>query len=222
MNILEYLFSCPEECLKPRNENIYDLRESNVQCRVCPSATFVYTKKHSIWKVHDDHYFMICGSNIQVDLDGCSFDKIKDMDTSFQMNKEGFIRSKEGYLHDLLLGVKNIEHIDQNPLNNRMDNLRIVEKTKRARKKTAIELPVGITQNMLSTYVVYYKECYNREKQLYREFFKIEKHPKLDKPWCTSKSNKIHISEKNVQTIILSFLKFTIPTNTFYRGHSIC
>ena len=93
MNILEYLFSCPEECLKPRNENIYDLRKSNIEYKACPNATFVYTKKHSIWKIHHDHYIMICGSNIQVDLDSSSFDKIKDMDTSFQLNKEGFIRT---------------------------------------------------------------------------------------------------------------------------------
>ena len=45
-------------------------------------------------------------------------------------------------------------------------------------------------------YVVYYKECYNKEKKLYREFFKIEKHPKLDKIWVSSKSNKINLLKK--------------------------
>ena len=196
VSILEYLFSCPEECLEPRNENKYDLRESNIRCKGYPEAIFVYTKKHSMWKIHDDHYVMICGNNLYVDLDSSSFDKIRDMDTTFLVNKEGFIKSKEGYLHEILLGMKNVEYIDQNPLNNRMSNLRVQKKTKRARKKTAIELPVGITQDMLNTYVVYYKECYNREKQLFREFFKIEKHPMLNKPWCTSKSNKIHIMDK--------------------------
>ena len=188
VSILEYLFLCSEECLESRNENKYDLRTSNIRCKAYPEAIFVYTKKHSIWKVHDNHYIMICG-NLYVDLDNNSFNTIRDMDTIFLVNKEGFIKSKEGYLHEILLGVKNVEHIDQNPLNNKMDNLRVRKKTKRVRKKTAIELPVGITQDMLSTYVVYYNECYNREKQLFREFFKIEKHPMLKKPWCTSKSN---------------------------------
>jgi hypothetical protein len=67
---------------------------------------------------------------------------------------------------------------------------------KRERKKNAIQLPDGITQKMLYKYVVYYKECYNRDKQLYREFFRVEKHPKLLKSWTTSKSNKVSILEK--------------------------
>jgi hypothetical protein len=49
---------------------------------------------------------------------------------------------------------------------------------------------------MLPKYVVYYKECYNKEKNLYREFFKVEKHPELDKPIIGSKSNKLTIQEK--------------------------
>jgi len=67
---------------------------------------------------------------------------------------------------------------------------------KKERKKNAIKLPDGIEQNMLFKYVVYYKECYNRDKQLYREFFRVEKHPKLLKPWTTSKSNKVPILNK--------------------------
>ena len=49
---------------------------------------------------------------------------------------------------------------------------------------------------MMKKYIVYYNECYNKEKGLYREFFKIEKHPKLEKPWIGSKSNKISILDK--------------------------
>jgi hypothetical protein len=49
---------------------------------------------------------------------------------------------------------------------------------------------------MMMKYVVYYNECYNKEKKLYREFFKVEKHPKLDKHWMSSKSNKISLLEK--------------------------
>jgi hypothetical protein len=70
---------------------------------------------------------------------------------------------------------------------------------KRVRKCNAIELPVDISENMIPKYVVYYKECYNKEKLLFREFFKIEKHPKLinyKKHLTSSKSKKITIVEK--------------------------
>ena len=49
---------------------------------------------------------------------------------------------------------------------------------------------------MIPKYVYYCKECYNKEKNSYREFFKVEKHPKLDKIWISSKSGKIDIKEK--------------------------
>ena len=49
---------------------------------------------------------------------------------------------------------------------------------------------------MLPKYVVYYRECYNKEKQLFREFFKIEKHPKIIKPINSTKSMKVSIMDK--------------------------
>ena len=67
---------------------------------------------------------------------------------------------------------------------------------KRARKITAKILPSGITQNMMKKYVVYYHEYLNPEKTRTREFFKIEKHPKLEKIWIGTKSNKVSIHEK--------------------------
>jgi len=69
---------------------------------------------------------------------------------------------------------------------------------KRARKHNARPLPNGFTQEMLPKYVVYYKECYNKEKQSYREFFKIEKHPKLigKTPILGSKSAKLSLQDK--------------------------
>ena len=67
---------------------------------------------------------------------------------------------------------------------------------KRARKCTAKTLPNGLTQDMMKKYVVYYHEYLNTEKTRSREFFKIEKHPKLEKIYVGTKSNKISIQEK--------------------------
>ena len=67
---------------------------------------------------------------------------------------------------------------------------------KKLRKNNAINLPPNITQDMMKTYVVYYKEIYNKTSGATREYFKVEKHPKLNKPWCSSKSNKISILDK--------------------------
>ena len=80
------------------------------------------------------------------------------------------------------------------------NNLLIIkDDSKRSRKSNAVKLPPEINESMIPKYVVYYKECYNKEKMLFREFFKIEKHPKLinyKKYLTSSKSKKITIVEK--------------------------
>ena len=103
-----------------------------------------------------------------------------------------------------------VAHLDRNPLNNRYDNLRVAsmqeqqknskgtadDGTKRERKHSARALPAGITQDMMRKYVVYYHEWLNKEHTRSREFFKVEKHPKLEKPWMTSKSEKVPLLQK--------------------------
>jgi hypothetical protein len=69
---------------------------------------------------------------------------------------------------------------------------------KRERKQTAQILPLGITHNMMKKYVVYYREIVylKNGKCIPREYFKVESHPKLARPWVTSKSTKISLLEK--------------------------
>jgi len=69
---------------------------------------------------------------------------------------------------------------------------------KRERKHTAQMLPPGITQQKMKKYVVYYREFMNLKngKRVPREYFKVESHPKLSRPWVSSKSGKISLHEK--------------------------
>lgn len=113
------------------------------------------------------------------------------------------------YGHGRGTAKESIDHIDRNPLNNCYNNLRIatqqeqtantkgvLDDTKKDRQKNAKALPEGISQEMMRKYVVYYHECYNKDKDLYREFFKVEGHPKLTKPISSTKSVKITALEK--------------------------
>ena len=54
----------------------------------------------------------------------------------------------------------------------------------------------GLEQKDIPKFIVYYHEWLDKDKTCSREFFKIEKHPKIEKPWTTSKSNKLTIQEK--------------------------
>jgi hypothetical protein len=107
------------------------------------------------------------------------------------------------------LDTVSVDHINRDPLDNRICNLRVatlkeqmqntngvILGTKRDRKWNARQLPDGIEQSMLRKYVVYYSEIYDQKSGKMREFFKVEKHPKLQKPWMSSKSGKVSTLEK--------------------------
>ena len=154
------------------------------------------------------------------------------------------------YIHQIITncygngyGTANIsvDHVDQTPLNNIFDNLRIAtrqeqeqntngikEGTKRNRQHNAQPLPEGITQEMLGKYVIYRKEEYNKEIGKTREFFYVDKnHPKLLKPWESSKSNKISLIEKlgsanKVSTNLYNNIYPEEQTSTLPKYMTIC
>ena len=187
--------------------------------------------KNPLWRIleNDKEYLlMYCEKDTICKLCSESYQKIlnyeKNIDKKLSWyNNNGYIMAhissgKLLYIHQIIMncygngkGTKNIsvDHIDQDPLNNSLENLRIATRkeqeensngikagTKRERKQNAIQLPEGITQDMMRKYVVYYHEWLDKEHTKDREFFKVEKHPKLDKIWFTSKSSKVSIQEK--------------------------
>ncbi len=88
--------------------------------------------------------------------------------------------------------------------------------SKRERKHSARALPDGITQDMMRKYVVYYFEYLDKEHTRSREFFKVEKHPKLEKPWMSSKSEKVSLLDKlkSANDVVSNLEKGVFPEDT--------
>jgi hypothetical protein len=157
-----------------------------------------------------------------------SFDKLLlfiggDIKTICRHKETGYLgmryNDKFLYLHQILTGFygnkndgKNlsVDHINQDKLDNRNENLRIVSqsiqnsnKKKQTRKITAQKLPEELTDDMLPKYVYYANEIIKKNDgtEYKREFFRIEKHPNITKKcWSSSKSTKISILEKLEET----------------------
>ena len=177
-----------------------------------------------------EEYLMLCNKNKICRLCPISYNKILEFTKKEQIENEivwsygsnGYILGNNKiYIHQVIMdyyyhgqGTKNlsVDHIDQDPLNNRFDNLRIAtreqqeqnskgikEGTKRERKKNAIPLPDGINQDMLKKYVNYVPETYGKHGKI-RYYFRIEKHPKLNdigkRFLSTTKSEKVSIHDK--------------------------
>jgi hypothetical protein len=186
--------------------------------------------KNPIWKIKEggkEYLLMYCEKDTICKLCPESYQKIINYENnSNNRNKITWYKHQNGYImcsislyiHQVITGcygngkgTKNIsvDHIDQDPLNNSLENLRIAtrkeqeqnskgikEETKRERKHNAKELPDGITHDIMKKYVVYYQEWLDKEHTKERNFFKVEKHPKLDKIWVGTKSNKVSIQDK--------------------------
>ena len=222
-----------------------------IQGHYISNGNDAFVLKNPMWRVLNDlnqeELLMYCEKDILLKICDESHSRIVEFEKNYNDNKKiTFYKQQNGYIcctlnlyiHQIITGchgngkgTKNVsvDHIDQDPLNNSFQNLRIATReeqeqnckgtkddgSKRERKHNARELPDGITHDMLSKYVVYYHEWLDKEKTKGREFFKVEKHPKLDKPWMTSKSNKISIQDKlKSANKIVEDLKNNIhPTN---------
>jgi hypothetical protein len=116
------------------------------------------------------------------------------------------------YLHQVICKKHNekkyatlsVDHKNRDKLDNRKENLRFATQSeqnqntdKRNRKYNAKKLPEGLKQEDMPKYVLYYSEIYGTNKDKFREWLNIEKHPKQNgKRWSTSKSMGFSIQEK--------------------------
>jgi hypothetical protein len=187
--------------------------------------------KNPIWRIKEnekEYMLMYCEKDTICKLCPESYQKILDYENnSNNGNKITWYKHQNGYvlcsisiyIHQIITGcygngkgTKNVsvDHIDQNPLNNTLENLQIATRKEQEQNTKGIkygtqrersskkDLPDGITYEMFKKYVYYNREFYNKEKTKEREFFRVE-HPKLDKSWATTKSEKVSILEKLAQ-----------------------
>jgi len=213
----------------------YDVKEY-IQGHFSKNGNEPYYMKNPIWKIDangKEVLLMYCEKNTIIKLCQKSLDKLREYEDlnndgkklTFHKHSNGYILSSNNslFIHQIIMncygngkGTKNVsvDHIDQDPLNNTLENLRIATRkeqeentkgikkdTKRERNYNAKPLPQGITKDMLRKYVIYYHEWLNPERSRSREFFRIEKHPKLEKIYTGTKSNKISIQDKLKQII---------------------
>jgi len=191
-----------------------------------------FKMKNPIWKIKEDdkeYLLMYCETDTLCKLCPISYQKILEFEKdenngeklTFFKNGTNYVLSHFGtsgiHIHQIITGcygngrgTKNVsvDHIDQDPLNNTYENLRIAtrkeqeqnskgikEGTKRARKKAAKPLPDGITEDMVKKYVYYSDEIYGTNNKL-RTYFCVC-HPKLET--TSSKSEKVSILDKLAQ-----------------------
>ena len=97
-------------------------------------------------------------------------------------------------LHEFLFSntenPKRIEHINKDPLDNRLQNLRLITRTQQnfhrpkcSRRKDARPLPEGLTQFDLPKYIVYVEDIQRKKlagggiQEIHRAYFRITDHP---------------------------------------------
>ena len=193
-------------------------------------------------KTSDDktQYLMLCNQDKICKLCPVSYEKILDYEKKhnkkiiWSYQKSGYILGNNNlFIHQVITGCHgngkgtntiSVDHIDQDPLNNTYDNLRVAtrkeqeqnsngikEGTKRARKTDAPDYPEGITHDMIPKYIHYSGLVKYGTNGKTRSYFVVEKHPTLiannKKQLASSKSEKVSPEEKLQQAIdILSYL----------------
>ena len=196
------------------------------------NGKFSNQKRNMYWKVsnNDDIFYMMSCRNTDKKISFIKFsidslqkvlDVYKNIRHIWHIGQNGYPKVSyfdenkiriNRYLHQHLMdyyghGLSNkketIDHINRDKLDNRMDNLRLLNQSeqnmntgKRNRKHNAKPLPDGLTQEDLPKWVVYYREKIYPENGKYRDFFKIEKCPYSEKVIYSSKSNKVSIRDK--------------------------
>jgi hypothetical protein len=182
--------------------------------------------KNPIWLIQGDdekeYMIMYCEKDTECKICIEGYRKIVEYEnmynegkkiTWYKIQSNYIMCSLNLYMHQIITGIYGngndiqVLHNDKNLLNNSIINLRVETKEMKyqnrkyeikrgERKEGSQELPQGITYDMMAKYVVYYNEWIYPEKVKKREYFKIESHPKLEKPWIGSKSSLISIQTK--------------------------
>ena len=182
--------------------------------------------RNMYWKVKDNDlsYYMIhIKDDIYTKISINDIEKVllfKNIRPIWYLQSNGYIattihhnKKQTNYsLHQLILDVhevdltsfeRTVDHINQDKLDNRTENLRLVNmsvqnsnRDKVSRRVDAIELPEGIKQEDIPKHIVYRKEILDKETGKFREYFYICNHPTFTQHWSSSKSNQITIKEK--------------------------
>ena len=190
--------------------------------------------KNPIWIISENYklfLFILCGEKqIITKLCAESYRKIIDFEISInRLKKITWNVSTNGYIcgsslqfhtlgiHQVIMNLYrhnnynlSVDHIDRDPYNNTLSNLRIatseeqnqnrkgiIPGTKLARQHQARELPEGILQEDMPKYMNYNVNVWDKEKNKSRDFFRIERHPLIyPKVWEGIKSMKVSIQDK--------------------------
>jgi len=193
-----------------------------------------YYMKNPLWVIEEngeEFILMYCEPESLVKLCKKSFSIIKEYEMFYEdyitwyVGQNGYVSTKlpkttqNIYIHQLIMecfgngrgtATVSVDHIDRDPLNNTLSNLRIATReeqnnnqkgviagTKRERQHQARELPEGVTQEDMPKYMNYNVNVWDKEKNKSRDFFRIERHPLLfPKVWEGTKSMKVSIQDK--------------------------
>ena len=194
--------------------------------------------KNPIWIIEEaekEYLIMYCEVNTTIKLCRDSYQKILDFEDIYNTKltwyncSNGYIATrlpdeKQLFIHQVIMNcygngkgtaIISVDHIDRDPLNNTLENLRIATQdeqrqnskgiapdTKRERQCRARPLPDGIEQRDMPKYITYSVEVWDKPKNKSRDFFRIENHPLISpKSWESTSSSKISALEKLQQTI---------------------